>query len=684
MNVTAIEASGEQFSLPYVDIDEDRQSPTPHRYVHGGFKNTETRFSLYFPPKDVYQGRLMHSPGANMDGPGFENMWVEMGLSGGLDLPFEAGAGLVASVPFPGYNSEPGDSTYAYRASAAAALQARQIAALVYGEEPHHMYIWGGSGGGARTIDCMENTDGIWDGAVPFMTAGQRVNGHVAVFSAYYSVQTNVRRLLGSKVEQVIDALEPGGSGNPFDGLTDEQARELTTMFRLGYPRGSEFLLRDPTADIALWTWVVRDVVAADPYYFEHFWTESGYAGHDYPDRLTEFVLHEKVTVKRALTVSDLDDPAVLASLDTGDAVGGASAFVGGLPILLRMLGGDTPVLVELDRPVHADVGGARLRIESGAAAGRTLYALGGHGAVVVASTTGADEAQLAFTDVQPGDQITVDNRDFLAYGYYYRHHACSDEFLVDSVPIHPQDPSFEWPSGWGAPPEGRLKGKVILVHHAQDPYVWPPDILSYNDTVTEVLGERRKDSFRFWFLDRAEHIFPPMKDEGPVPVHSTRLINYTPGIAQALHDVIDWAENDVAPADDTGFEFTRDRAVVLADTAEDRKGIQPVLHATANGSIRAVVKVGEPVNFEVHAETPPGCGTIVSVEWDMEGRGDWPIELDGIDGKSTEVKLQTSYAFSEPGTYFPSVRASSHRQGDLNSTIRRLPNIARVRVVVS
>ena len=33
-------------------------APVRHRYVHGGFKGTDTRFSFYLPPKEQYQGRF--------------------------------------------------------------------------------------------------------------------------------------------------------------------------------------------------------------------------------------------------------------------------------------------------------------------------------------------------------------------------------------------------------------------------------------------------------------------------------------------------------------------------------------------------------------------------------------------------------------------------------------------------
>src|SRR5262245_52145338 len=46
------------FSKPYIDVDEWRDKPVRHRYVHGGFKGTDTLFSMYFPPEEQYQRRF--------------------------------------------------------------------------------------------------------------------------------------------------------------------------------------------------------------------------------------------------------------------------------------------------------------------------------------------------------------------------------------------------------------------------------------------------------------------------------------------------------------------------------------------------------------------------------------------------------------------------------------------------
>jgi hypothetical protein len=680
IEVTPIVSAGAQFGRPFVDVDEYREDPRHHRYVHGGFEGTTTRFALYFPPQEVYQGRFLQNPGANLDGPGNESLTLDRGIYGGLDMAFEAGAYLVSSVPFGGYDSEPGDTSYAIRATAAAALQSRQIAEAIYGESPHHGYIWGGSGGGARTLDCMEHIDGVWDGAVPYMTGGRMISGLPDIFAWAYSAQVNVRRILGSKIESVIDALEPGGSGNPYEGLSEDQRREVAAMMQIGYPRGAEFLLRDPTADVALWTWRAREFVAEQPDYFARFWTEPGYAGHDRPDLLAEHLLDDKATVTRVLTGNDLADPEAVNSLAGKDG----ALFVAGIPVRLSMMAGDMPIAVLLDQPLHRDAAGARISVSSGEAVGRTLYAMAGGGPILIASLTGAEEALLGFTNVRPGDEIAIDNRDFLAYGFLYRHWGDNPIFEVDGVPVFPQHGNGSWPSAWGNDRTGTLHGgRVILIHHAQDPYVWPPGMVDYDHRVRAYLGNRTHDKYRFWFTERAEHLFPPMKDEGRVPVHSTRLINYTPVIEQAIHDLIAWCEREIPPADDTAFEVTTDNAVVLPPTGVGRRGIQPVVAATVNGAARADVSVGDQVLFEVRAETPPGTGTIIAVEWDMLGAGDWPTRDDAIDGTQSSVTTRTVYTFDAPGTYFPSVRVSSHREGNVSAPRRRVPNIARVRVVV-
>ena len=117
--------------------------------------------------------------------------------------------------------------------------------------------------------------------------------------------------------------------------------------------------------------------------------------------------------------------------------------------------------------------------------------------------------------------------------------------------------------------------------------------------------------------------------------------------------------------------------------TAGQRKGIQPVVELKANGGERAEVAVGEPVTFTATIETPPKGGKVVAAEWDFEGVGTYPV-AEQLSGSKATVTLTATYSFSQPGTYFPVLRATSQREGDARTPFARIQNLGRVRVVVS
>ena len=48
------------FGAPYLDMDTEVDEPVPHRHVRGGFEGTDTRFRLYFPPADRWEGRMFN------------------------------------------------------------------------------------------------------------------------------------------------------------------------------------------------------------------------------------------------------------------------------------------------------------------------------------------------------------------------------------------------------------------------------------------------------------------------------------------------------------------------------------------------------------------------------------------------------------------------------------------------
>ncbi len=123
---------------------------------------------MYFPEAKRYQGRFFHPvmpvPGTEHSATGGLHVgYIEFSVASGAYL-VESNLGLLRRA-LPGE-----DSTIAgFRASAAVATYSRVLAAEMYGEHRPYGYVFGGSGGGYRTMACIENTRGVWDGAVPYI-----------------------------------------------------------------------------------------------------------------------------------------------------------------------------------------------------------------------------------------------------------------------------------------------------------------------------------------------------------------------------------------------------------------------------------------------------------------------------------------------------------------------------------
>jgi hypothetical protein len=105
-----------------------------HRYVHGGFAGTETRFSLYLPPAELYEGRFFQHitsvPDSEFLAQDASGEQYKIGFSiasGGSFL--ETNGGGASGRPC----SSVDPTIAAYRANAAARY-GRVVAADMYGE----------------------------------------------------------------------------------------------------------------------------------------------------------------------------------------------------------------------------------------------------------------------------------------------------------------------------------------------------------------------------------------------------------------------------------------------------------------------------------------------------------------------------------------------------------------------
>ena len=162
--------SDPDYTTPYVDVDEWRDEPVRHRYVHGGFDGTDCRFSCTSRRRERYQGRFFHPvspvPGtehASAAGGSRHGGYIDvLGRQRRVPRGVEPRA---RSTPFPGEDSH---HRRLPRQRGGGATYSRVLAAEMYGEHRPYGYVFGGSGGGYRTMACIENTD-VWDGAVPYI-----------------------------------------------------------------------------------------------------------------------------------------------------------------------------------------------------------------------------------------------------------------------------------------------------------------------------------------------------------------------------------------------------------------------------------------------------------------------------------------------------------------------------------
>jgi hypothetical protein len=662
------------FSEPYIDVDEWRDAPVRHRYVHGGFKGTETRFSFYFPPKAAYRGRFFHyitpvpdSETLSQGGQGEEDK-IGFAISSGAYF-VETNGGGTAGMGMPGLGRDP--TIGAYRANAAAARYSRLVAQKFYGGKRPYGYCFGGSGGAFRTIGGLENTSGVWDGAVPYVV------GSPMAIPNMFTVRMHAMRILWDRFPQIVDATDAGGSGDIYAGLNEEERAALVEVTRMGFKPASWFGYK--TMGVHGFGALYPGIVMADPGYFKDFWTLPGYLGADPPASLARARLQHRTRIKLALS----RDEALSRGLPVGRMAGTAHGTADKAWQAAQEQAAKLPVAFQLaDTPPDVNFLGGDLKILSGAAAGKWLQVRELAGDTVVLA--GGDPRLLA--QIAPGDEVQVDNSNFLAAQTYHRHQVPGRDYYVwdqfrrpDGAPIYPQRPRLLGPlfaaAASGTIQSGKFEGKMILLENLWDREALPWQADWYRTKVREHLGARFDDSFRVWFTDRALH-GDLSRQEDP-----TRTVSYLGVLQQALRDLSAWVEQGTPPPTSTTYRVA-DGQIEVPSTAAARKGVQPVVSLTADGGPRAAAKVGQTVAFEAVVEVPPGTGKVVAAEWDFEGAGDFPVKAHVT--PAGRVVVKASHAFAKSGTYFVTVRVASERRGDQKTPFARIQNLARARVVVA
>ena len=265
------------FAEPFTDIDEQRAEPVPHRYVSGGFRGTNARFSFYFPPEGQYRGRFFHNtyPMATSSDIGPFPIEFEVAI-GDLGFTLDSGAAYVQTNNGGVFRMAGVDPAIpAYRVNAAAAKYARTVATTIYGEHRAWGYLFGGSGGAYQTMGAAQNTSGVWDGFVPF------VPGCNHAIPSMFTVRMHALRVLRQRgrLAGIADALDVGGSGDPFAGLDDEEAAALREVSAMGFPPRGWYAYE--TLDSGYFGNISGMMPVMDPSYAGDFFSVPGYLGSD-------------------------------------------------------------------------------------------------------------------------------------------------------------------------------------------------------------------------------------------------------------------------------------------------------------------------------------------------------------------------------------------------------------------
>ena len=672
---------GARESKVVLDLDEHFEKPVPHRYLHGYFEDEpDTRFSLLLPSPSFWSGRSIQ--------------FVEGGLGGNeyvasQDLEYYAiqkyGAVCVKSnhghvgedLSRIGYERL---DRVAHLANYRAMLYARETMRKEYGRYPKYTYVVGGSGGGLRTTILMEKYPEIYDGAVPFVQA------ELSVIIHYFSLLAKCLPVLKNRLNEIADAVDAGGSGDPYGVLaTEEEKDALRELYNAGFPRGAEPQLTNPRLymGIKTLTTLFQELLALSPEraYYEDFWTKKGYAGYEgeVANSIVEFNgrVVEKYTFSRVMSLlppskveTDASQLLIITPSMEGRSIPTFPPEVENRIIGFKGTGSFAP----------GELAGYTVTFKTGRLTGRSFHININFNDIILISGYAAGYAE----GIAEGDEYTVDNRDLLAFAHYHRHIATLIEepygprgLLQKGETPYPQRPvevkrilkmkHFQ---------TGGFKGKMILVFATHDAIVWPTVLFNYLELVKKQRGVDMDRFLRCYLVENASHGPPADRKE------SFSIVSYNPMIGRALEYLIRWVENGEAPPPSTVAELAPDCSLRMPRSASERRGLQPVVaEITVNGQYGSVkVPLGKPVEFNAVAEAP--VGNIIRCEWYCSDLEDFYHEADLIE-PGPRVSTSHLYTFRRLGTYTVVLKVASDLGDNPSLLGGGQRNLARVGVIV-
>ena len=640
----------------------------PYTQVTGHFPATKTAASL---PTYVRQSPTLIQQNYVFRFPAKE-FWrdrsfeVEHPTGGGVvdnRMAFTNGAFSVnwmsASIP---------NAVASHRHEAAATKVARAYANKLYGNTARiYSYIWGCSGGGTVAMALAENVTGVWDGVGVHCTGTSGdAPYHSFLWQAHYTMGVPQ-----AKADAIAAAAAPGGAGDIYAGLNAEETSVLNEFLAAGYPLpviGSHFKNLIPLVDPI-------DIRLADPTYEDDFWSKPGYAGANPPNYLKAAKVDGWATITAitrdaaGVPIAVHFDPATFPALGTtGDSY--MEYWVYAADGKTRLIDPTRAVGVPTDNKRRFSLLG-KLDKSTG------VLALTGVNKDVFGGVSAITNSPILLNALTVGGKVRVNNRFILAMYYYPRYsnipgaHSYDQYRNADGSANYPQRKDISvlsysnYRTMGGRIETGAIKTKVMIIEGRGDNLSWPIFNVSYAERIQKTMGSKANDMMRFYLHDNGRHA----------------VGGGEPGIfQQSMQDMMAWAEKGVAPPPSTRYTIHNGQ-VVPPDSAVERRGLQPVMNLTANGSARAVVDVNQPVHLVSKVEMPPKTGEIVQYSWTVAGVAE-PMTV--VDKPLPLVNLNRTITFDKPGSYVVRLTVNGQRDGLVaaaNQTL--LNNYREVGVVV-
>lgn len=658
------------FTKVYIDSDEWRDDPVKHQYIHGGFYGSELKFSFYFPLKEQYEGRFYHFVAPVQ---GNENAAQGQKYSEDMDrIAFAITHNAYFIESNMGGNSAKEEEIF--RNNAAVAVYSRVIAAKLYGEHRPYGYIFGGSGGSLKTISCIENTEGVWDGAVPYVT------GSPVAMPNVFTVRAHAMRILRHKISDIVANIELGANMEKlYSLLNDEELEAFQELTQMGFPIRTWFshgFIGDGALPV-----LAPAISQIDPEYYQDFWEVPGYLGADPTSSANRDRLRFETSV------SDIEIPEIKA---------GSEFIKTGVDEAWQKFENSdqfasNPLLKVKDSlPENVYFQGARIIFLDGDAAGESVPLESINGETITLAKGFRENLNPVLVKAKPGDKVVIDNSDYIALQTYHRHQVPEKEFTVwdqfrdeDGLPLYPQRPTLIGPimayNGAGSLQSGLFKCKVILLGALMDESAFPWMTDWYHKKVKEHLGDKIEDSFRLWYMDHAMHA----ETEGKEAL--LHVVSYQGALCQALLDVSSWVEKGIEPPASTNYSVENGQ-VNVSKKPEVRKGIQPIVEVEVDGKESVTLKAGTSFLLRGKIEIPDKTSKIASANWDFEGKGTYEVTADWYytNKEKSSAVIETTYSYDKPGIFSPVLQVVTNRNDSIkNDPFTEIRNLCRVSVII-